>query len=263
MGKILLYALCVPALVAVSCSDDGSDEDNTHKPRIETISFEACEFNAGKTDNSDTSNVITSYEEFGASFSYKNYYSMIGGVVVGSLADTSEDGSSSPSMVRVNGDKTAETHGANGTGKFAVFLLDPYVEELDMSFSFGEGVTHKIVSAYVNNSAALYQYMKYGYYSKAGLTEGEYCDLVFTGYDAGGNQTGSTVFTLGDYRDGKEYVCADWTTVDLSALGEVHKVVLTVNARNESGLIKPGDSRFSVCVDEIAFEVPVEETAAE
>ena len=291
MKKILLYALCIPALIAaVACSDDSDemtpgggtdngvevpdegdngdnegdnsdDGDKTPEPRIETISFEACEFNAGKTDNSDTSNVVTTYEEFGASFSYKNFYSSIGGVVIGSLSDTSENADSKPSWVRVYGDKEAETHGADGTAKFAAFCFNKYVSDLDMSFAFAEGVAKKIVSAKVNNSAALYQYMKYGYYSNAGLVEGEYCDIIFTGYDAEGNETGTARFTLGDYRDGKEYVCSEWTTVDLTALGEVNKVVLTVDAQTESTVVgTENSSEFSVCVDEIQFEVPAEET---
>lgn len=262
MKKILLYALCVPALTAAACSDD-SNENNTPKTRIETISFEECEFDAGKTDNSNKSNnTIVTYEEFGASFSFKNYYTMIGGVVIGSAADTSENGDSMPSMQKVNGDKTAETHGADGTAKFAVFNLHKNVKDLDMSFSFAEGVTKKIVSAQVNNSAALYQYMKYGRYSSAGLVEGEYCDIIFTGYDAEGNETGTALFSLGDYRDGKEFVCTEWTTVDLTALGEVNKVVLTANIVNASELISTtSSSGFSVCVDEIAFEVPNEPIA--
>lgn len=261
MKKILFYALCVPALALAACSDDDEPEKGP-KTRIETISFEACEFADGKTDNSGANNVPTSYEEFGATFSHMNYYGMVGGVVVGSSADTSENGSSMPSVLKVNGDKTAETHGADGTAKFAVFCLHNYVEDFDMSFAFGEGVARKIVSARINNSAAYYQYMKYGRYSTAGFAAGDYCDIVFTGYDAAGSQTGTAVFSLGDYRDGREYVCAEWTEVDLTALGEVNKVVLTADIRNASGLVSTTSSTgFSVCVDEIAFEVPVEPAA--
>lgn len=257
MKKILFYALCVPALAAGACSDD--DADNGPQTRIETVSFEACDFADGKTDNSGPNGVPTTYEEFGASFTHLNYYTMIGGVVVGSAADTSDNSSSMPSMWKVNGNKEAETHGANGTAKFAVFGIHPYVEDYGMSFSFGEGVSRKIVSAQVNNSAACYQYMKYGRYSTAGFAEGDYCDITFTGYDAAGEVTGTALFTLGDYRDGKEYVCAEWTTVDLSALGEVNKVVLSADIHNASNLVGTQSSTgFTVCVDEIAFEVPVE-----
>ena len=121
MKKILFYAMCVAALATAACSDD----DNGPKVRIETISFEACEFAEGKSDNAGANNVPTAYEEFGATFAHKNYYTMISGVVVGSAADTSTNGSSMPNTLKVNGDKTAETHGADGTAKFAVFCTQP------------------------------------------------------------------------------------------------------------------------------------------
>ena len=79
MKKILFYAMCVAALATAACSDD----DNGPKVRIETISFEACEFAEGKSDNAGANNVPTAYEEFGATFAHKNYYTMISGVVVG------------------------------------------------------------------------------------------------------------------------------------------------------------------------------------
>ena len=128
-----------------------------------------------------------------------------------------------------------------------------------MSFSFAEGAAFKIVSAQICNSAAYYQYMKYGRYSTAGFAEGDYCDIVFTGYAADGSVTGTATASLGDYRDGKEYVCSEWTTVDLRALGEVNKVVLTADIRNASELVSTQSSTgFTVCLDEIKFEVPVE-----
>lgn len=255
MKKILFYAMCVAALATAACSDD----DNGPKVRIETISFEACEFAEGKSDNAGANNEPTAYEEFGATFAHKNYYTMISGVVVGSAADTSTNGDSMPNTLKVNGDKTAETHGADGTAKFAVFCTHKSVKDYDMSFSFAEGAAFKIVSAQICNSAAYYQYMKYGRYSTAGFAEGDYCDIVFTGYAADGSVTGTATASLGDYRDGKEYVCSEWTTVDLRALGEVNKVVLTADIRNASELVSTQSSTgFTVCLDEIKFEVPVE-----
>lgn len=255
MKKILFYALCIAALATAACSDD----DDSPKVRIETITFEACEFAQNKTDNTGANNVPTTYEEFGASFTHKNYYTMISGVVIGSAADTSTDGDSMPSTLKVNGDKSAETHGADGTAKFAVFSTNKSVKDYDMSFSFAEGAAYRIVAAQVCNSAAGYQYMKYGRYSTAGFAEGDYCDIVFTGYAADGSTTGTATVSLGDYRDGKEYVCSEWTTVDLRALGEVNKVVLTADIRNASGLVSTeASSGFTVCVDEIKFEVPLE-----
>ena len=180
--------------------------------------------------------------------------------MIGGSADTSADGASQSSHLRVNGDKTSETPGAAGTAKFVSFCLSKYVKDYDMSFSFAEDKEHKIVSSFVNNSACMYQIMKFGRYSTVGFVAGDYCEVVFTGYDAAGEETGSVSFALGDYRDGKEFVCEDWTKVDLAALGTVNKVVITVDASNASGLVgAEATAGFSVCLDQIEFEVPAGE----
>ena len=150
--------------------------------------------------------------------------------------------------------------GAAGTAKFVSFCFSKYVKDYDMSFSFGEDKEHKILSAFVNNSACMYQLMKFDRYSTEGFAAGDYCEVIFTGYDAQGKETGKTVFALGDYRDGKEFVCSEWTKVDLTALGTVNKVVITVDVNNVSGLVATDSaSGFSVCLDEIEFEVPLGE----
>ncbi len=258
MKKISFFALAACALAFNACN--GDDAPDTPKTRIETISFEDCEFAANKSDNTGAYNEEIAYEEFGATFAHLNYYNMYGGAVIGGSADTSADGASQSSHLRVNGDKTSETPGAAGTAKFVSFCLSKYVKDYDMSFSFAEDKEHKIVSAFVNNSACMYQLMKFGRYSTEGFVAGDYCEVVFTGYDAAGEETGSVSFALGDYRDGKEFVCEDWTKVDLAALGTVNKVVITVDASNASGLVgAEATAGFSVCLDQIEFEVPAGE----
>ncbi len=179
MKKISFFALAACALAFNACN--GDDTPDTPKTRIETISFEDCEFAANKSDNTGAYNEEIAYEEFGAAFAHWNYYNMYGGAVIGGSADTSADGSSQSSHLRVNG-------------------------------------------------------------------------------DAAGEETGSVSFALGDYRDGKEFVCEDWTKVDLAALGTVNKVVITVDASNASGLVgAEATAGFSVCLDQIEFEVPAGE----
>lgn len=63
---------------------------------------------------------------------------------------------------------------------------------------------------------------------------------------------------MADYRDGKTFVMEEWTEVDLSALGEVNKVVLTATPSETLANAFYGDY-YAVCVDEIRFEVPAEE----
>lgn len=48
--------------------------------------------------------------------------------------------------------------------------------------------------------------------------------------------------------------------MDLTALGTVNKVVITADVNNVSGLVATDSaSGFSVCLDEIEFEVPLGE----
>lgn len=225
---------------------------------FKTISFEACEFSDKRTDNIADSGTENSYDEFGAKFVHYNYYTMVGGVFISSKAEMPANADSTPGAATVAGDEKSETTGADGSAKFAVFSKDAYVENYDASFSFGEGVTHKILSAKVNNSARTYQYLKYGFYSKRGLKADEYCEAVFTGYDAKGEKTGSTAFALADFRSGKSFVCSEWIEVDLSALGEVNKVTVTLNLVANAEEIHLSTDAFSLCVDEIKFELPAE-----
>lgn len=259
MKNIYPFALALFALATTACSDDDNNEQPpVPEPVIETISFEACEFADKRTDNIADSGTENTYDEFGAKFIHYNYYTMIGGVFISSKAEMPADADGMPGAATVAGDEKAETVGADNTAKFAVFGVDAYVENYDASFTFGEGVTHKILSAKVNNSARTYQYLKYGFYSKRGLKADEYCEAVFTGYDAKGAKTGSTAFALADFRSGKNFVCSEWTEVDLSALGEVNKVTVTLNLIAIAEEIQLSTEAFSLCVDEIKFELPAE-----
>ncbi len=72
-------------------------------------------------------------------------------------------------------------------------------------------------------------------------------------------ETGRAAFTMADYRDGKEEICAAWTRVDLRALGEVNRVAVEFDVHNASGLVGPRTSHgMSICIDEISFEVPAD-----
>ena len=265
MKKIYYCSLLVTALALAGCEKDkdgnngtdGRGEDAAPTIKIETISFEACEFEKGKTNNKATGTDPVTYTEFGADFSHLDYYTMLGGVVISSDSDSSEDGDSESSHTDVNGNKTAEKHGADGTAKFAAFLYNSSVADYGMSFAFSDKKEHKIVSAFVNNSAYMYQKMKYGFYDEKGLAAGDYCEITFTGYDAAGKETGKTKFALGDFRDGKKDICSEWIKVDLSALGTVNKVVITTDIHIATDVLKEYKG-YSVCIDEISFELPLE-----
>lgn len=64
---------------------------------------------------------------------------------------------------------------------------------------------------------------------------------------------------MADYRDGKEEICVAWTRVDLRALGEVNRVAAEFDVHDASGLVRSRTSHgMSICIDDIAFEVPAD-----
>ena len=85
--------------------------------------------------------------------------------------------------------------------------------------------------------------------------------MIFTGYDATGNATGSVPVVLADFRDGKTFIMDTWTKVDLSALGKVNKLVLTATPSDKLKDLLYGAS-YSVCVDQIVFDVTDEPAAS-
>lgn len=84
---------------------------------------------------------------------------------------------------------------------------------------------------YVTNSAYAYTVMMEGnsYAKKFGL--GDWLLLTVTGYDAAGNVTATKDFYLADLRKAETaYIINDWRYVDLSSLGKVKKLTVTMNS---------------------------------
>lgn len=66
-----------------------------------------------------------------------------------------------------------------------------------------------------------------------GGNDPDFLKLVVTGLDQNGNTTGNIEFYLADYRDNQnenDYLIKQWTTVDLTALGRVKKLYLTLQS---------------------------------
>lgn len=255
MKKPLLFVLPMLAIGLVSCSDD----DPAKAIEYETITFEDCEFPEGKLTNIVTSSTGSTgeYVELGAKFAFKDMYSMDGGDVVSSQAAISESGTPKANAVALPAD--TEHPGADGSDKFVVLNKNSssLFNDFPPEFSFESGVERQIVSLDLMNSTMMYQYMKYGFYSYAPLAAGDWCEVTFTGYDAEGAETGTVTVAVGDYRDGKEYIMEEWTTVDLTPLGKVNKVAVAMNWSDTWN--KPSSGNWAVCADNI--KMIKEETA--
>lgn len=240
------------AIGFVSCSDD----DPAKAIEYETITFEDCEFPEGKLTNI-VANTTGEYVELGAKFAFKDVYSMDSGDVVSSQAVISESGTPKANAVALPAD--TEHPGADGSDKFVVFNTNSYSALKDFlpEFSFEDGVERQIVSIDLMNSTMMYQYMKFGFYSYTPLADGDWCEVTFTGYDAEGAETGTVTVAVGDYRDGKEYIMDEWTTVDLTPLGKVNKVGVKMTWSDT--WTKPSSGNWAVCADNI--KMVKEETA--
>jgi len=95
------------------------------------------------------------------------------------------------------------------------------------AFSFKDNVARKIIGMYVTNTLYTINVLTNGNYYCPAISSGEYFKIIATGYDALGNKTGSTSFTLAN---GPSNIVSEWTWWDLSSLGLVAKVDIEFDA---------------------------------
>lgn len=257
MKKLFVYSFSMLALAA--CSSDDGDGNKTPEPQpvsYEIISFENCVIPETTTSNIPVSGETGTYEEGGAQFTCVNQYYELGGIWVANNSEKSDwdqeyGGIPSDRCVICNADPAFT--GADGTAQYSVWAFTPSNSAVVPQMAFAEGVTRKIASAKVNNVAKYWHVIKAGYYSKPAFSDGDYYEVIFTGYDAAGVETGSVPVVLADFRDGQSFIMDQWTEVDLSALGAVNKVVLTAIPSETLSDAFYGDY-YSVCVDEMKVE---------
>lgn len=253
MKKFIIYSLSVLALSACNKNNASPEPDPVS---YETISFEDCVIPENTTNNIPASGETVTYEEAGAQFTCVNQYYELGGIWV---ANNSEKSDWDQEYSRIPSDRCVICNvdpaftGADDTAQYSVWAFTPSNDEVVPQMTFAGGVARKVVSAKVNNVAKYWHIIKAGYYSKPGFSDGDYYEVVFTGYDASGAKTGSVPVVLADFRDGKSFIMEEWTEVDLSALGEVNSIALTATPSETLSAAFYGDY-YAVCVDEIKVE---------
>ncbi len=144
------------------------------------------------------------------------------------------------------------TSGANGSKNFAVVHYSTYASADGSNSSFELDKTpSRIKSVKVNNSTYAYLSLKNGDGFAQPMSDGGWFKVIFTGA-LNGKTTSSVEFFLADYRDGKEFICSNWTEVDLTALGVVDQVKITFDGsdKGDYGLNTP----TYVCIDDIEIE---------
>ncbi len=221
------------------------------------VDFEGCEF-SGRNNAAAGREVV--YREDNIRFVNFSNVSLYSGVIVSRGSEVSNWESAYPgscSAVTVITTDTSKPAGADGSEKYAVFYLCPTIAtatDYHPEFKFSGREEHTIKSLAVNNIADIWQKCKIGFYSSPGFSEGDFYDIIFIGYDSNGEETGRVTFPLADFRDGKELIINEWTTVDLSPLGKVNKISLTYSASQAYHDFDRNLGTFGVCIDNISFQ---------
>ena len=83
------------------------------------------------------------------------------------------------------------------------------------------------IGVYVNNSSSAYSYM-----SSANFPQNNYfLNIIATGYDENGAVTSDVSYPLADANG----IVGEWKYMDLTSLGECHKLIFTLSSNDDSG----------------------------
>lgn len=237
----LLWLLAVAgSLTMVSCD---KDKDNVPPPaNTVTVTFDQVTLPAGGYLNN------TSYTEKGVTFNnaYNADYASWDGFAVSNLHDKTTPGYANQYSVFADG-------GANGSTNFGVCYYSSYSNPNSAFFSLASGEEANSLSLMINNNTYAALSMQDGdAYSKK-FAAGDWFKVTATGYKEDGTQTGTADIYLADFRDGKSYICAAWTKVDLSALGTFNKVAFTISSSDvgDYGMNTPA----YFCIDDVTFNL--------
>jgi len=202
---------------------------------------------------------------YSGSFSFTNTYTPIysswGGFAYSNLTATDFD----PSQWLTHQFRSATGAGLDGSANYAVAYISDFTKaEIDVMHNIDEGDT--IAGVYLTNAAyALHSALNGDSYMGAPFTHGDYYKIIFTGKNVNGATTSSVECYLMDYRSSQaneHFALTTWEWFDLSSLGKISKVIITVKSSREDqwGSLLPtyfcmdnfGGSKISVSVPSVA-----------
>jgi hypothetical protein len=173
---------------------------------------------------------------YSGSFSFTNTYTPMhsswGGFAYSNLTATDFD----PAQWLTHQFRSATGIGVEGSANYAVaYVSDFNKTEIEVMHD-DEGDI--IAGVYLTNAAyTLHSALNGDSYMGEPFTHGDYYKIIFTGKTSGGATTSSVECYLMDYRSSQaneHYAITTWEWFDLSSLGKVSKVVVTVKASREN-----------------------------
>ncbi len=244
--RLLIFSAAATLLFFTSCEKDNNVE-------TKSADFEALSLGTEGFWNGSDGNGSFQSENFQFTNIYDQDWSTWSGFAYSQKNDVQTEGWSNQYSVY---------DASNGNNKFAVFF-PPFGSEAFASFS--EDAEYQVKSISLCNSSYVALSMKNGdaYAKKFGGATGndpDWLKVTITGYDAAGTSTGTVDFYLADYRNAdnfKDYIVNKWTEVDLSSLGKINKIKLSLSSSDNGdwGMNTPA----YVCIDNIKYEYLQEE----
>lgn len=225
MKKSLLFALglCVAPMLFTSCSDDDDDDPAW----TDVVTFE--DVTTGETGYVDAAYTYSDIVKFNNNHANWGSY-----FAVSSLTDTVTAGYTNEASIFGTG-------GNSGSKNFAYCYYSEYMKEavtLEVVDGNAAGVTtikpNRVYMALTTYAAlALRDGNDGGVYGDAvKLKEGGYFSVTLTGYNAD-TKTGTVTAYPGDFRTAPLSLMTTWTLVDLTALGEVTKIEVTIGGSDD------------------------------
>ena len=241
----LIAAMFAAAVMFAGCSEDG--------PSMETaiVTFEgeewapfvASSFGATYTGAVATADYV--WEDGATSLTGPNIFSdgyFSGGWVVSSYNsnDLAAYGDYTTDLYVYNAsNENATTRGGhNGSDTFLIgYGNKSEWGDFRPSLRFADGKARVVCGCYVNSTCYFLNIAQNGNYSSPAIAEGQKVEIVATGYDAEGNETGSVTMTFAE----KDNMITEWKAWNLSSLGEVVEVKfdMTGDTVNDYGFAMP------------------------
>ena len=132
-----------------------------------------------------------------------------------------------------SGGWVVSSYNSNDLAAYGDYTTDLYV----YNASNENATTRVVCGCYVNSTCYFLNIAKNGNYSSPAIAEGQKVEIIATGYDAEGNETGSVTMTFAE----KDNMITEWTAWNLSSLGEVVEVKfdMTGDTVNDYGFAMP------------------------
>lgn len=251
--KLLCWIMVLIPTVFISCNKEDEEEET-----MVTITFENLNLSSqGYWNGSDLKGKMVKEYYYGSLVT--NYYNEVnfGEIILHNLYTQTWQSwngfavSSLTNKIAPGSNNVYSVYDDCGASLSNQFL----VASNDATMNFNEGKEKKVNSVRVNNCTYTYLAIAEGndgeFMGCTKFSDGDYFSVTFTGYDINGNITNDCTYYLADFRDGKSYICEDWTTVNISSLGKVNKIVVTFDSsdKNEYGILTP----TYVCLDDFVY----------